>query len=223
MGTVTVIPTMQLPPPGVKSERKLKINLRMVSSAGTELAANYLDLAAYSRGAGKEVTAAVSVTSALDSNAVASLRQGGDVLLLMDSTTAFPAGFPLIAVDRDTGGYEGNWASALSWVRNDRGPFRGVCPDRRFGFESAGAEMPYAVRGVPSQHFGDVLAGLFIGWVHRHAGYVVQMKVGKGRLLVCALPLQRTAGVDPFSATLLSKLKGYVSSSECQPKLMWNP
>jgi len=223
MGTVTVIPTMQLPPPGVKSERKLKINLRMVSSAGTELAANYLDLAVYSRGAAKEVTAAVSVTSALDSNAVASLRQGGDVLLLMDSTTAFPAGFPLIAVDRDTGGYEGNWASALSWVRNDRGPFRGVCPDRRFGFESAGAEMPYAVRGVPSQHFGDVLAGLFIGWVHRHAGYVVQMKVGKGRLLVCALPLQRTAGVDPFSATLLSKLKGYVSSSECQPKLMWNP
>ncbi len=222
-GTVTVFPTMQLPPAGAKSSGKLNINFRMVSSAGTELATNHLDLAVFSREAAKEGTPAVKVTSALDSSSVAALQQGGDVLLLMDSVTVFPAGFPLIAVDRDTGGYEGNWASVLSWVRNDRGPFRGVCPDRRFGFESAGMEMPYAVRGIPPEHFGDVLAGLFIGWVHRHAGYVVQMKVGKGKLLVCALPLQRTADVDPFSATLLSSLKRYVSSSDCKPRWVWNP
>lgn len=224
-GTVTVIPPMQLSRCGLLPGGKLKVNLQMLSTSGRVLAANALDIAVYSREAtkGTEAGLSVVVSSTLDSVTLATLQRGGDVLLLMDSTTVFPAGFPMVAVRRDTGWYDGNWASALNWVRNDRGPFKGICPDRRFGFESEGAAMPYAVRGIDPGHMDDLLAGLFIGWVQRHAAYVVQMRVGRGKLVVCAIPLQRTAAADPFSATLLSRLKQYLSSSECQPKWVWIP
>ena len=224
-GSVTVVPSMQLPRSGVLPGGKLKVNLQMLSMSGRVLAANDLDLAVYSREPmkGTEAGSSVVVSSTLDSVTLAALQHGGDALLLMDSTTIFPAGFPMVAVRRDTGWYDGNWSSVLNWVRNDRGPFKGVCPDRRFGFESEGATMPYAVRGVDPRHFDDVLAGLFVGWVQRHAAYVVQIRVGKGKLIVCAIPLQRTVAADPFSAVLLSRLRQYLLSSECQPKWAWNP
>lgn len=224
-GSVTRLPVVTLPPAGNSTGGKLRIEMQMESLDGRLLAANTAHLAVYERIPEEKgaLSGRVTVTSRLDSSALVSLGQGGDLLLLMDSTTCFPSGFPLVAVRRDTGWYDGNWASALNWVRSDKGPFRGVCFDHRFGFESEGARMPYAVRGIPPAQFDDVLAGLFVGWVHRQAGYVVQMRVGKGKLVVCAIPLDRTADRDPFSATLLNRLKQYVSSSECQPEWAWNP
>jgi hypothetical protein len=83
--------------------------------------------------------------------------------------------------------------------------------------------MPFTIRGIDPANYEDVLAGMFVGWVQKNAAYVVQMKVGKGKLVLCALPLHWTADADPFSATLLHRLKQYAGSIDCQPKWVWNP
>jgi hypothetical protein len=223
-GTVSEVPVMTLPKSGLQGANRLRIDLRMVSAKGRLLATNALDLAVYQRDKVKEnsLSSSVRVVSAMDSATVAALGEGAAVLLLMDSTTVFPAGFPLTPVRRDTGGYDGNWASALNWVRTASGPFRAVSPDKFVGFEASGMRMPYAVKADPAR-YDDVLAGMFIGWLQKQAAYVVQMKVGKGKLLLSALPLQWTAQTDPYSAVLLESMKEYVASRECLPQWEWKP
>jgi hypothetical protein len=222
-GAVSKIPTMTFPKCGDRTGSRLRIDLRMVSAGGKPLATNVLDLAVYSREMAKDNSAesGVKVVSSLDSATAAMLQQGGNVLLLMDSTTVFPAGFPLVSVRRDTGWYDGNWASALYWARTDKPPFQGISKDNRIGFEAAGMKMPYAVRVMDPIGYDDVLGGMFIGWIQRHAGFVVQMKAGKGKLIVSALPLHWTSGDDPYSALLLHNLKQYLISSACVPKMEW--
>jgi len=202
----------------------MMVEVRMVSAGGKLLATNTTELSVYPRDAVKENDAAmpVAVTSQLDPTMMANLHEGKDVLLLMDSTTVFPAGFPVAPVRRDTGGYSGDWASALYWARTERAPFRGLNRDHRFGFEVEGMKMPFALRLTDPANFDDVLAGMFIGWVQKNAAFVVQMKVGKGRLVISALPLHWTAATDPYSAMLLQSLKQYVCSSDCRPKWEWS-
>jgi hypothetical protein len=224
-GTVSIVPPLHLAKPGVRPDNTLRVDVRMVSAGGKQLASNSAELTVYSRDAVNEAAPGrpVAVSSRFDSTMMAGLNEGQAVLLLMDSTTVFPAGFPMVPVRRDTGGYGGDWASAVNWVRSNRSPFRGVCTDHRIGFEGAGARMPFAIRGIDPANYEDVLAGMFVGWVQKNAAYVVQMKVGKGKLVLCALPLHWTADADPFSATLLHRLKQYAGSIDCQPKWVWNP
>jgi hypothetical protein len=222
-GTLSKIPTMMFPKCGDRTGSRLRIDLRMVSAGGKLVATNALDLAVYPREMARDnsAEAGVKVVSALDSTTIATLHQGADVLLLMDSTTVFPSGFPLVAVRRDTGWYDGNWASALYWARTDKPPFQGISKDHRIGFEAAGMRMPFAVRMTDPAGSDDLLSGMFIGWIQRPAGFVAQMKVGKGKIIVSALPLQWTAGDDPYSAVLLRNLKQYLTSSACAPKVEW--
>jgi len=221
-GTVTSAPLIELPAAGDVDHSPWTVRLRITNSEGRTLATNTAEYAVYPRIADGNMQN-VLVTSTVDSSAIAALQAGGSVLCLMDSTTVFPARFPLITVRRDTGWYDGNWASALSWVRSGGPPFHGICRDNRLGFESAGTPMPYAVRGIPEEHADDVLAGLFIGWVHRPAGFVVQLRVGQGKLIVCAIPLKASEQTDPFAATLLHSLRTYAVSADCRPRWEWTP
>jgi hypothetical protein len=224
-GTVSVLPALQLPKPGVLADNTLKVDVRMVSGTGRVLAGNSTEFSIYPHDAirGSDAALPVMITSQFDSTALTALQEGKDVVLLMDSTTVFPAGFPAIPVRRDTGGYSGDWASALYWARTERAPFRGLDRDHRLAFEIEGMKMPYALRLRDAAHFDDVLAGMFIGWVQKNAAFVVQMNVGKGKLIVCAFPLHWTSGTDPYSAMLLSNLKRYIASSDCRPAWEWIP
>jgi hypothetical protein len=219
-GSVTSVPSFALPAARKGTQGRVRLNLRLVGAAGTTIATNFVEYTVYARPADSGGGDVVVVHS-IDTAALALLREGKNVLCLMDSVTTFPEGFPLIPVRRDSGWYDGNWASALNWARTSAVPFKGISFDNRFGFESAGMTMPFALRGIPAEHFEDVLAGMFIGWVHRHAGYVVQMRVGQGKLIVCALPLQRTEKTDSYAASLLQHLKSYLVSGDCRPRWGW--
>jgi hypothetical protein len=223
-GNVSLVPPIVLPANRPQPNNKLHIDLRLVSATGKLLASSFLDLAVYPHDQLQEsaLGTSVKVVHALDSATIASVTHGGDVVLVMDRAAEFPSGFPLSPVLRDTGGYDGNWASALNWVRNGNPVFRGLVADKYIGFESSGMRMPFALKTAP-ENFEDVLSGMFIGWEQKHAAYVVQMKVGEGKMLVCAWPLHWTAQADPFSALLLKRLKEYVASSACTPRLQWNP
>jgi hypothetical protein len=164
----------------------------------------------------------VTITNRLDAEVQRILRDGGSVLCLVDSQTTLPAGFPLTIIRRDTGGYDGNWASNLNWIR-PANPAVGWIPSvPRLGFETSVTGLPLAIGNVPAQSFDDVLAGLFVGWVHNSAGYIVQMAAGNGVVVLCSITIARCVGDDPFAATLFARLVDYAAGSGVVPRLQWS-
>jgi hypothetical protein len=165
----------------------------------------------------------VTVTNVLDDEMVSSMRGGGTVLCLVDSTTIVPEGFPLTVVSRDSGFYDGNWASAVNWVR-PRSPVIGWLPTApRLGFAPGGAGLPFVLGGLTSDWMPDVHAGMFIGWLHASSAYIAQLNVGDGKLLLCTFPVARSAGDDSFSTRLLQELIRYAAGPSFRPRNSWNP
>ncbi len=158
------------------------------------------------------------LTNVIDDSMNAELRRGAAVICLTDSLTKFDERLPFSLGLRDTGWYDGNWASNMNWDRNEKEPFKGVNLYRRLGFQISDAIPKMFLAGIQGDHFEDVLAGLYIGWVHLSSAYVVQMRCGAGKLIVCTLPIGQNCLHDPYSRSLLTKLLRYVKSRECNPK-----
>ena len=173
------------------------------------------------RPAGDEPASIISTQ--LDSLVVASLVRGETVCCLVDSATRFPANFPLTIIRRDSGWYDGNWASSLNWVRRDRPPFSDLNFGPCMGFETDGIGLPMAIGGLKPEDFSDVLAGMFVGWLHLNSGYVVDMKAGTGRLVLCALPLAGHCADDPYAATLLRAIVRMCETPRAGQSLYWQP
>ncbi|HEY9165218.1 MAG TPA: sugar-binding domain-containing protein [Candidatus Kryptonia bacterium] len=169
--------------------------------------------------ADSDVSGRVMITSVLDSIVVGDLEEGASVVCLVDDSTRIPPFFPFRLGVRDTGGYDGNWASNMNWVRAENGPFAGLSFARHLGFESADVPPRIIIAGLSSQEFGDVFAGMYIGWIHLNAAYVLQMRVGKGKLILCTLPIAGAFERDPYSRSLFARMVNYVSSPSCAPEL----
>jgi hypothetical protein len=173
-------------------------------------------------GAGSGATP-VTVTNLLDGETLAALRDGGTVLCLVDSHTVAPAGFPLTVIARDSAYYDGNWASVMNWV-DARSPVIGWLPTApRMGFAPSATGLPYVLGGIGKDWKADVHAGLFIGWLHSNAAYIAQLNVGRGKLLLCTIPVAGVAGVDPFATRLYHALLRHAAGGGMQPRQSWNP
>lgn len=54
---------------------------------------------------------------------------------------------------------------------------------------------------------GIMAAGVIVGWVHKPAGFIMERRIGRGRLVMNCFRLMRDPpGVDPVATTLLDKL-----------------
>ena len=167
--------------------------------------------------------AGVTVTTRLDEQVMERLGAGETVLCLADSTTQVPEHFPFTLIRRDTAAwYDGNWASSLSWVRRSRPPFSEVNFGPTIGFEAAAMGLPLVIGNIKPEDFSDVLSGMFVGWVHLNAGYVAQVRAGKGKLVLCTLPLAAECGRDPYATTVLGALLKYCAHQELSPGIVWD-
>ena len=124
--------------------------------------------------------------------------------------------------------YDGNWITNLNWVRHDRPPFAEITFGPTLGFEAADVDLGHVIEGVPPEHFEDVLAGMVVGWLQLNVGYVVQMNVGPGRLLLVtmrpeAIPSGTWPGAYMYPAHLVRALVDYAGSGAFRPGLTWNP
>jgi len=162
------------------------------------------------------------ITAELDNQIQERLVRGETILCLIDSTTRMPADFPYALVRRDTGWYDGNWASSLNWVRRDHGPFSEVNFGPVLGMETSVMGLPLVISGIAPDDFDDVLAGMFVGWLRLNSAYVVQMKVGEGKLLLCTLPLAAQCGIDPYATSVLAALIRYCAREDLIPGVVWN-
>ncbi len=220
-GSVGLIGTIHVTLPVVRSPRRVRIDLTVRRGKGETFARNWVDLLVLPR-VNKETAGQRSpmVVRTLDSAAVGALERGARVLCLIDSTTRLPADFPLKLSRRTDPWYDGNWASNMNWVRRESPVFQGLVPDRHLGFAESAVMPDFVLSGIAPEHFGDVLAGMYVGWVHLNSGYIVSMRVGKGTLVLCTLRLEDTS--DPFARALRSRLMSFTASGAGSPRWRWS-
>ncbi len=155
----------------------------------------------------------VLIASVFDNEVKKALQAGGRVILIpqvRDRMTLAPG---LEIVSRAGSDLDGDWISNFSWIRKDREPFKLIGFDTLAGFETEAVTPTAVIKGVPSENFGAVLAGMFYGWIHSNVGTLVQAKYGQGKLLICTFSLATTYGTDPYATYLLDGLVNYAVSS----------
>lgn len=158
----------------------------------------------------------VLVTSTFDETVRQTLQEGGRVLLLAADKLEIAPGLEVLP--RANSRLDGNWISSFLWVRRDRMPFTQLGFETLAGFEVQSVAPPAVLRGVPPDHFDDVLAGMFYGWVHSNVAVLAQVRCGKGRLLISTFSLGTTYTTDPYATHLLDALVEHAVSG---PEPRW--
>jgi len=177
---------------------------------------NAMRLRSYLAPGGSEAAMPVVIASTFDDEVKKKLQAGGRVILLSSEHATLAPGLEI--VPRAGSIYEGNWISDFLWVRKAQPPFSAVGFDTMPGFETQALTIPAVVQGIAAKDFGDVLAGMFFGWIHSNVGVLVQAKYGKGTLLICTMSVDTIYGTDPYATDLLDALVTYLVSGS-MPKL----
>jgi hypothetical protein len=152
----------------------------------------------------------VLIASTFDAEVKKKLQAGERVILLAADREILAPGIEI--VPRTGSDYEGNWISDFLWLRNTQPPFSALGFDPMAGFETQAVTPAAVVQGLAPTDLGDVLAGMFYGWIHANVGVLVQAKCGKGTLLICTFSLATTYGTDPYATSLLDALVNYLVS-----------
>jgi len=155
---------------------------------------------------------AVRVMRHLDEDDHDFIERGGRGLLLADDVDALGPGFgefPPVSLraweDALFGG--GEWVSAFTWLRrSDR--FAGLPGSPILDASFEGLAPSVVITGIPPARFQyDVLAGVFVGWIHQVASIVARHHAGLGSILISTLKLtEHPADEDPLADWLLHQL-----------------
>jgi Glycosyl hydrolases family 2, sugar binding domain/Glycosyl hydrolases family 2 len=152
----------------------------------------------------------VLISSVWDDQVKQTLRDGGIVLLIPSDAMAIAPGLEVVPRSKDD--LSGNWISSFLWIRKEHAPFRQIGFETLPGFELQATVPNTVVEGVPPQDYGDVISGIFYGWIHSSVATLVQAQCGKGKLLISTFALGATYGTDPFANYYLDGLMNYAVS-----------
>lgn len=161
---------------------------------------------------GEADDAAVRVMRHLDEDDHDFIERGGRGLLLAEDVDALGPGFgefPPVSLrawdDALFGG--GEWVSAFTWLRHsDR--FAGLPGHPILDASFEGLAPAVVITGIaPARFQYDVLAGVFVGWIHQVASIVARHHAGLGSILISTLKLtEHPADEDPLASWLLHQL-----------------
>jgi hypothetical protein len=110
-------------------------------------------------------------------------------------------------VDRHKTIWRGDWVGNFSWLRRD-GVFSHI-PGGPLLDLSFNRVVPHQVMTGfrPWEFQGRVHAGVVVGWVHKPAAFIIEKRLGRGKLVATTFRLQsETAADDPVAAALYDGL-----------------
>jgi hypothetical protein len=168
--------------------------------------------------AGTHTAADTIVASVFDAQVRAHVEAGGTAVVVGSRVLFGLVEAPGLTVLERRNELDGNWVTNFTWVHAGSPLFDGLALTRVTGFEAAAATPRTLLGGVSLESWqkGDVLSGVFYGWINENVATTVQYKVGKGKLVITTL--DTTAyGKDPFVTHLVHRLVGYVRSPQCAP------
>jgi hypothetical protein len=110
-------------------------------------------------------------------------------------------------VDRHKSIYRGDWVGNFSWLRRD-GVFSHI-PGGPLLDLSFNNVVPHQVMTGfrPWEFHGRVHAGLVVGWVHKPSAFIIEKRLGRGKLVATTFRLQNEAAHgDPVAEALYDGL-----------------
>jgi Glycosyl hydrolases family 2, sugar binding domain/Glycosyl hydrolases family 2/Glycosyl hydrolases family 2, TIM barrel domain len=152
----------------------------------------------------------VLISSAWDAETQRALRDGGIVILVASDAMTLAPGLEVVPRSEDD--LSGNWISSFLWIRKDHAPFKSVGFATLPGFEMQAVTPNVVLKGVPPEHFDDVLSGFFYGRIRPNVATLAQANYGKGKLLISTFAVATTYGTDPYATYLLDALMNYAVS-----------
>ncbi|MDX9924151.1 MAG: glycoside hydrolase family 2 TIM barrel-domain containing protein [Ignavibacteriaceae bacterium] len=165
---------------------------------------------------------AVFITNNIDQNVINYLKNGYNVICIVDSNSKNIEGTPFKISGRDVDNLDGNWQSNMNWVLDSQPPFSEINFGKSLGFEAKKAVPNYVIREIANENYDDVLSGMYIGWVHFTSAFMVQMNAGEGKLILSAFKHNDNYGSDPYTTQLTDELIKYIKSDKCNPIFNWN-
>ncbi|HYE64410.1 MAG TPA: hypothetical protein VD966_02435 [Pyrinomonadaceae bacterium] len=163
---------------------------------------------------------ALIIATRLDERVERHLQSGGRAVILIDSPEALPATSALKAVPRAGSDLSGDWVTNFNWVRLDAAPFSEVAFTPILGFESARVVPRHVIQGMRGEDYGDVLSGIFYGWLNNNSALAMQVRAGAGRAFLTTFRFGEY-GSDPYATHLLDAIIRYASGPSFAPRLEW--
>jgi hypothetical protein len=132
------------------------------------------------------------------------VQNGGRVVWLAESSESQQTHLgPLGVAQRQGRSWQGDWASSMSWIRQDR-MFRDIPTGGVVDFAFADLTPEAVLVGLSPRDFAaNVHAGLFVGWVHHVVALVAERAVDRGRLLACTFRLREHLGTHPVATIMM--------------------
>ena len=147
--------------------------------------------------------AQAAVVTVLDDTYRDFILRGGRVLLLAEDEQALQMHVPgLDITERDDTAWQGDWASSFGWHRFEALPTGGVV-----NFAFAGLTPEHVITDFSPREFAfDVLAGLFVGWLHKPVPTIARRRIGQGEVLVSTFRLSQNLEKNPLAMYLFAEL-----------------
>jgi hypothetical protein len=145
-------------------------------------------------------------------------QRGGQVLWLAEHGASYQTHLgPWQLAQREGRTWQGDWASSMSWLRQDR-LFGGIPTGGTVDFAFADLTPDAVIVGItPREYATRVHAGLFVGWVHDVVGLVAERPVDRGRVLACTFRLREHLGMHPVATIMMEDMIRYVARADGVP------
>lgn len=213
-----VIKLAEINVPTLKVDKPSEIRIDFELINGDEaIAKNFREVLVYPNLNDTYETGEIIVTNNLDNKILDEVEKGKTALCLADSLSRLAEIFPYKIVSRESDWLDGNWASALNWYNPGHTVFQNLNFGKSFGFEAYEVLPHYVINNIPAEEFEAVNAGLFIGWVHLNSAYMLELKYGKGKILLTTFDLSNQN--DPYVQALRKNIFTYINSKEFHPAI----
>lgn len=137
------------------------------------------------------------------------VQNGGRVLWLAEDEEAQQTylstggGGTLGIARRDGSKWQGDWASNMNWICQDR-MFKHIPTGGTVDFAFADLVPEQVITGLSPRDFAtDVHSGLFVGWLHHTVALIAERSIGTGRLLISTYQLREHLADHPVAAVML--------------------
>jgi hypothetical protein len=143
----------------------------------------------------------LGIITCWDSEAHAFLQNGGKGVLVTLHPKSLPisSGLSQRLQERALNNWWGDWCSSQTWFVPSAFPY---LPDtRKLGFEYKHVIPKRVLSGASAD---NTLSGIFVGWLHNGAAYVVRQGVGQGRLVTSTFDVLSHFHDDPISTLMLA-------------------
>lgn len=153
----------------------------------------------------------IAVVNVMDDPIRWYLQNGGRVLWLAESSDDKQTYLGSLGIAQRQGrSWQGDWASSMSWLRQDR-MFRALPTGGTVDFAFADLTPECVIVGLnPRDYLADVYSGLFVGWLHHTVGLVAERRVGHGRLLTCTFRLREHLDYNPVARIMFNDMLSHL-------------